>query len=148
MREIKFRGKRIDDGEWIYGDLFSNIAGQTFIREIRAICYADEGPSEEQHDYEIDPKTIGEFAGLHDSKGREVYEGDILSIPHGWSGYYEEKAHLANIEWDDGDMRFYFSHPDDVNIRECEIIGNIHENPTMIDYEIEKARLDKQYPTR
>ena len=74
-REIKFRGKRLTDGNWIYGDFFRN-RGLSFI----ASDGISENPLATWRDYNVDPETVGQFTGFHDKNGKEIYEGDRILI--------------------------------------------------------------------
>lgn len=94
-REIKFRGKRIANDEWAYGSLLRWPDGDCTILESK-----DDG-SNYVWKREIDPKTVGQFTGLHDADGKEIYEGDIIESSFGggiparhFVGYDERRLHL------------------------------------------------------
>ena len=85
MREIIFRGKRLDNGEWVYGYLTYNEWHGT--HKIDAGKYAVLSQP-------INPETIGQFTGLLDKNGKKIFEGDLLRICDNDNGYLEESEFI------------------------------------------------------
>ena len=132
MREIKFRGKRIDTVEWVYGDLIEN-QGRYYI------YYATSDTTLENEDdtiivlaEEVDPDTVGQYTGLKDRNGQDVYEGDLLRTPEGnimiaeWVGSGIVTRCMTPTY--DGMMNTNrYAYP------VSEVIGNIHDNPKLLE---------------
>ena len=120
MREILFRGKRKDNGEWVYGDLRHISDGHGGY----ILCIVDNtnGRNNDVTGVEVVPETVGQYTGLTDDNGVKIFEGDIVKIEGGdWRiGYSNALAKfLAFNSW--GIRR---------NIpiySEREVIGNIHD---------------------
>lgn len=130
-RIIKFRGKRLGDSHWIYGYL----AGENYINNIDEVAIPCE---------EIAPSTLGEFIGLTDCNGREIYEGDIITV----KGLYPRVVLWDKICWALMPTEYYhdkvfwvmnLQHPGtdwwDEFSDEFEIIGNLHDNPELLKTE-------------
>lgn len=142
MREIKFRG-RTPKGEWLYGDLQQWSNGDVYIGTQNDTWTDDGFPHTD--DYlsitKVNENTVGQFTGLHDCKGRKIYEGDIIrsygskgdAIIHVVS-YDEEHAgyiaHLPNgTKYDFGWGHIEQSWVDEFK---KEVIGNVFDNPELL----------------
>lgn len=130
MREILFRGKRTDNGEWIEGCfLDKNNIG---------IFYDDTEESDcSIHIFSVVSETIGQYTGLTDKNDKKIFEGDIIDTPD----------RLVKVVWFAGNAQFdlhFIRYKDDVTIKnfkgihmidlkEYEVIGNIHDNPELLE---------------
>jgi uncharacterized phage protein (TIGR01671 family) len=117
MREIKFRSKRVDNGEWVYGFYYA-IGGYRYIHSVRKLF----GDSWVSNTYQVDPATIGQFTGLRDKNGREIYEGDILQAD-------DPKDKLTfSVKW----YSYGGTNLLGINTEAFLVVGNIHDNPNLL----------------
>jgi uncharacterized phage protein (TIGR01671 family) len=122
MRDIKFRGKT-SEGKWEYGGVVINPRGQWFITTFIS-------------GNDVEPETVGQYTGLKDMNGKEIYEGDIVKRTSGLIGdKYEDFVGIVkfecasfNLESLDGKDGIYLW--DDVQY--IEVLGNIYENPQLL----------------
>lgn len=121
-REILFRGKRTDNGEWVEGyyspvniPITGNMGHFINVGGYRAV--------------EIDPETVSQFTGLCDKNGVKIFEGDI--VRYGQRG---------KVEYNSGSAQFTLNFTnstyegfDKIPFCDCEVLGNIHDNPELLE---------------
>lgn len=131
-REIKFRGKRKTDGEWLYGYYFVN-------RGLHFIVTDDLAPAGNTfEDYEVDPETVGQYTELKDRKGKEIYEGDIIvsqdySHARHYVRYIDDEAMFVAMIIGSSLMEYCAIRQSWIDKYDKKIIGNIHDNPELLE---------------
>ena len=137
MREILFRGKRTDNGEWVYG--YYTKARYYLNEKEMHVIFAPDGeafPRCEFSEYEeVDPETVCQFTGIYDKNGRKIFEGDIVNFYNGdgeFSPYEVRWQDSAFLVLMNGKPNL-FDVLDDFFSRRCEIIGNIYDNPELLE---------------
>ena len=116
MREILFKARRLDNGEWVEGYYIGPIG----VLDVHEICDVHDitGPR-----VEVDPSTVCEYTGLKDKNGKRIFEGDNVYDPHENSIY--------TVEWNENNAIFQMAHDwhrrSIETVYYCEIIGNIYD---------------------
>lgn len=122
MRTIKFRGKRLD-GEWVRGDLLHDMGlGGDVISDVVWIRTAND------QSYQVLPESVGQWTGLVDRHGKEIFEGDVIYGENYLFPVYDFRK--MAVKWNEKSGGFDMDIFDQENI---EIIGNIHDNPELME---------------
>ena len=137
MREILFRGKSVDNGEWVYG----------FYSPVNLPIFGNQGHFINENGFravEVIPETVGEYTGLTDKNGKKVFEGDIVKTWRNTIGkiefgqYWDEEIEedFYGYAWIGKDE---YGESITLSINKCwnghEVIGNIHDNPELLEVE-------------
>ncbi|MGX4584035.1 YopX family protein [Paenibacillus chitinolyticus] len=129
-RPIKFRGKRIDNGEWVYGYYVKGATRHCIMSSMA-----------EFHRFEVDPETVGQYTGLTDRNGKEIYEGDvvIVKIQAGYHEHFIDKKHIREVKYLADKACWYpfnvchMWREDDGTLKAIEVIGNAFEHPHLLE---------------
>lgn len=134
MREVLFRGKRIDNDEWVIGNLFvSETDGRTYILA---------GSRRVTIEWEVDPSTVGQYIGLTDKNGKQIFERDIIDASAEWWDACGPAGHdspIIPVEWSKHNCGFdpFANYDCDcgvyIHANNCIVIGNIHDNPELLE---------------
>ncbi len=120
MREYLFRGKRKDNGEWVYGDLIHRKVWYTDVYIIRC---SDDG-FDHYEEYEVVPETVGLYTGTTDARsGKKIFEDDIVVSTN--ANRLSNRPHLVDYC---PSGAYCYCDPK----REPVVIGNIHDNPNIL----------------
>lgn len=129
MRKILFRGKRVNNGEWVVGDLFNTTKIVITTTSNKGI-YTENGSDIFKYEYiEVHPDTIGQFIGLTDKNGKEIFDGDIFT---------DSLGNKAIVEWDERNARYLGFSIENRAIMyigrepKVTVIGNIHDNTELL----------------
>lgn len=128
MRTIKFRGKRLDGSGWVYGDLIHENNGKVAIKTNLDTWDENDDNIEPYGEYVlVKSYTVGQYIWLNDINGKSIYEGDIVRGINA--------RNILVVEWDEEYSEFMMVDKTDYQqysiYQECEIIGNIHDNPEL-----------------
>ena len=132
MREIVFRGKRTDNGEWVEGWYIHTKRHHCIITGCIDDGYVVYGHyASDVAMYVVDPVTVGQYTGLKDKNGKRIFEGDIVDI-------LTENEEIGVVEYEDGGFLvsadgFCVDFHANINGTDLEIIGNIHDNGELME---------------
>ena len=131
MREILFHGKRLDNGEWVEGLMYQISDDTTPFIMLK---------NKHAESHQVDPATVGQYTGLTDKNGKRIFEGDIVICRQGIEGnhvrvcieigFVEMKFGAFGLHRKQG---YYRPFKDWLEDYEYEIIGNIHDNPELME---------------
>ena len=129
-REILYRGARMEDGKFVYGSLVFVKENDKSENELPHIVISY-GPDTFDW-FEVDPETVGQYTGMADKNGTNIFEGDI--VRESFKGH----GRIYHVFWDDDYFAFRAKGEDityqldEISPSHCEVIGNIHDNKELL----------------
>lgn len=142
-REIKFRGKRLDNGEWVYGYysklvkfVMQNGEDVCVIKD-KIITVFGDSDGVTQLLNEVIPESVGQYTGLEDKNGKDIYEGDIIKVSELTFDSSGRLPENLNVVYYGGAFQLFRGKESLLGlhllyIKEGEVIGNIHDNPELL----------------
>lgn len=133
MRDILFRGKAVESGEWHFG----MFCAENYRADFPCIIPHYEDKTVDLGDWEVDPSTVGQFTGLLDKNGTKIFEGDIVESHY--DDMYPENATFEEVVFRGGAWRLAQNGYDDSDPL-CEddisgygvVVGNIYDHPELL----------------
>lgn len=163
MRKILFRGKCVDNGEWVYGGIVFDDEKVFIVKIIKYTPdtrdwdmaeYYEKNPKKKPEIIEVDPETVCMYTGLTDKNGKNIFEGDILSgiqYPYLCDG---KRNYFAEVVWFENSPAFgrlthvnqkanvrgisdgNVAYLEDFDSDDWEVIGNIFDNPELLERKV------------
>lgn len=143
MRESIFRGKRLDNGEWVLGDLLRGSAqfnpGQAYICPELYAGHMDSGSLLFGGFVEVDLETVGQYTGLKDIVGKMIFEGDIVKVPDDYDEFGMAAGEIYAVYFAFGGFRLKPKYNKNArgfwleDNETVEVIGNIYDNPELLE---------------
>lgn len=134
MREILFRGKRCDNGEWVNGSLLNPY------RKKPLIAHYEDGQEILGYIVEVISETVGQYTGLRDKNGERIFEGDIVDVLYNprYGGVAKQRIGIRKVVFEDGcfmmeDDEGYHLHF--IVNEDITVVGNIYDNPELLEGE-------------
>lgn len=131
MRKIIFRGFSKAENRWMYGDIERHYSDH--------VCIFPQPPSGMAYAYMVSPESVGQYTGLKDREGKEIYEGDIVDFEllrgkksRGYVTYSDEKARYV-VTFQRGKYERALSWV--CAVGKPVVIGNTYENPELLEQE-------------
>jgi uncharacterized phage protein (TIGR01671 family) len=138
-REILFRGKRVDNGEWVYGYVVS------VLERSRATIFVPKSATESEWatlPYAVDPDTIGQYTGLTDKNGKKIFEGDVVRVNDDYDTYGQMAGEIREVYFVAGCYRLKPKYDSNIargdrgylveDSDDFEVIGNMTDNPELM----------------
>lgn len=123
MRDIEFRGKQTDNGEWVYGNLVRGCDEKyAYIVEFgnRELC---------RNYVNVNPDTVGQYTGLKDKNGTKIFEDDIVTMPRYGGGRCKSVVYFKSGKFAVDGSNYGFK---DICPKNMLVIGNIYDNPELL----------------
>lgn len=156
MREILFRGKRIDNDEWVEGFMVICDDRYFILSKTKINCLNPDWLKKGEYAFccfiEVDPETVGQFTELTDKNGKKIFEGDVVKavIVRDLGGGTENREETGIVGYDkigmigliteyDGTVPIWSDFFQELTLSGCvddfwfEVIGNIHDNPELLE---------------